>query len=107
MKGRRLASADISGALPLAHLSGTFQNRLHFAFYSPTIAACGLTNATLRTVWRDPAEVPMALTRRQKEVLDFLVSFINRKGYAPSFEEIGRSLDLSSLATVHKHVENL
>jgi repressor LexA len=49
----------------------------------------------------------MALTKRQKEVLDFLIGFINRKGYAPSFEEIGHSLDLSSLATVHKHVENL
>ncbi|HEY6292910.1 MAG TPA: transcriptional repressor LexA [Terriglobia bacterium] len=49
----------------------------------------------------------MALTKRQKEVLDFLIGFINRKGYAPSFEEIAQSLDLSSLATVHKHVENL
>ncbi|HXJ94267.1 MAG TPA: transcriptional repressor LexA [Terriglobia bacterium] len=49
----------------------------------------------------------MALTKRQKEVLDFLIGFINRKGYAPSFEEIGHSLNLSSLATVHKHVENL
>jgi repressor LexA len=49
----------------------------------------------------------MALTKRQKQVLDFLVDFINHKGYAPSFEEIAHSLDLSSLATVHKHVENL
>ncbi len=49
----------------------------------------------------------MALTRRQKEVLDFLVGFINRKGYSPSFEEIGESLELSSLATVHKHMETL
>jgi repressor LexA len=49
----------------------------------------------------------MALTKRQKEVLDFLIGFINHNGYAPSFEEIGRSLHLSSLATVHKHVENL
>jgi repressor LexA len=49
----------------------------------------------------------MALTRRQKQVLDFLVQFINRKGYSPSFEEIGKSLRLSSLATVHKHVETL
>ena len=49
----------------------------------------------------------MALTKRQKQVLDFLVGFLNRKGYAPSFEEIAHSLDLSSLATVHKHVENL
>lgn len=49
----------------------------------------------------------MALTRRQKQVLDFLVGFINRQGYSPSFEEIGESLKLSSLATVHKHLETL
>ncbi len=49
----------------------------------------------------------MALTRRQKQVLDFLVSFINRRGYSPSFEEIGGGLGLSSLATVHKHLETL
>jgi repressor LexA len=49
----------------------------------------------------------MALTRRQKEVLDFLAEFIGRRGYSPSFEEVGKSLGLSSLATVHKHVENL
>lgn len=49
----------------------------------------------------------MALTRRQKQVLDFLVEFINKQGYSPSFEEMGESLGLSSLATVHKHIENL
>jgi repressor LexA len=49
----------------------------------------------------------MALTRRQKQVLDFLVSFISRNGYSPSFEEIGESLGLSSLATVHKHIGTL
>jgi repressor LexA len=49
----------------------------------------------------------MALTRRQKQVLDFLVSFINGHGYSPSFEEIGAGLELSSLATVHKHLQTL
>ncbi len=49
----------------------------------------------------------MALTKRQKEVLDFLVSFLNKHGYSPSFEEIGRSLKLTSLATVHKHITTL
>ena len=49
----------------------------------------------------------MALTRRQKQVLDFLVSFLNSKGYSPSFEEIAENLGLSSLATVHKHLHNL
>ena len=49
----------------------------------------------------------MALTRRQKQVLDFLVSFINRKGYSPSFEETATALKLSSIATVHKHLDTL
>lgn len=49
----------------------------------------------------------MALTKRQKEVLDFLVSFENKHGYSPSFEEIGKGLKLTSLATVHKHINTL
>ncbi|MGO9271457.1 MAG: transcriptional repressor LexA [Terriglobia bacterium] len=49
----------------------------------------------------------MALTRRQKQVLDFLVDFLNTKGYSPSFEEIAENLGLSSLATVHKHLSTL
>ena len=49
----------------------------------------------------------MALTRRQKQVLDFLVDFINQEGYSPSFTEIGAGLKVSSLATVHKHLESL
>jgi len=44
----------------------------------------------------------MALTKRQKEVLDYLVAFETKHGYAPSFEEIGKGLKLTSLATVHK-----
>jgi repressor LexA len=49
----------------------------------------------------------MAVTRRQKEVLDFLESFVMRNGYSPSFEEIARGMGLKSLATVHKHITNL
>lgn len=49
----------------------------------------------------------MALTPRQKEVLDFLVDYIGRHGYSPSFEEIAAGLRLSSLATVHKHISAL
>src|SRR5580704_13933610 len=49
----------------------------------------------------------MAVTRRQKEVLDFLEAFVTRNGYSPSFEEIARGMELKSLATVHKHVTNL
>ena len=49
----------------------------------------------------------MAVTRRQKEILDFLESFVTRNGYSPSFEEIARGMSLKSLATVHKHITNL
>ena len=49
----------------------------------------------------------MALTRRQKQVFDFVREFIAAKGYSPSLEEIGRHFSLSSVATVHKHVTNL
>jgi repressor LexA len=49
----------------------------------------------------------MAVTRRQKEVLDFISGFVQRNGYSPSFEEIARGLSLKSLATVHKHITNL
>ena len=49
----------------------------------------------------------MALTKRQKQVLDFLVSFLDRRGYSPSYEEMAKSLGLASLATVHKHLTTL
>ena len=49
----------------------------------------------------------MALTRRQKQIYDFVCEFIEKKGYSPSLEEIGRRFGLSSVATVHKHVSHL
>jgi repressor LexA len=49
----------------------------------------------------------MALTRRQKEVMDFLSGFIEKHGYSPSYEEIAAGLNLASLATVHKHIQAL
>jgi repressor LexA len=49
----------------------------------------------------------MALTRRQKEVLDFIATFVDEQGYCPSYEEIARGLNLASLATVHKHISVL
>jgi repressor LexA len=49
----------------------------------------------------------MALTKRQKEVLDFIAGFVEDNGYSPSYDEIAQALHLASLATVHKHVEAL
>ena len=49
----------------------------------------------------------MYLTRRQREMLDTIEQFIAHKGYSPTLEEIGELMGLSSLATVHKHLQNL
>ncbi len=49
----------------------------------------------------------VTLTRRQKELLDFLDEHIREQGYAPTLDEIGRRFGLASLATVHKHLTNL
>ena len=49
----------------------------------------------------------MALTRRQREIYDFIRRFVVEKGYSPSLEEIGEAFGLSSVATVHKHVSHL
>ena len=49
----------------------------------------------------------MAITKRQRQVYDFISDFVQKQGYSPSFDEIGHGLGLSSLATVHKHISNL
>ena len=47
----------------------------------------------------------MALTKRQKDVLDFIADFVEQNGYSPSYEELAQGLKLASLATVHKHIQ--
>jgi repressor LexA len=49
----------------------------------------------------------MHLTKKQKQIYDFLNGFINEHGYAPSIAEIGEHFGLSSPATIHKHLTNL
>jgi repressor LexA len=46
----------------------------------------------------------MALTKRQKQAMDFIAGFVEQNGYSPSYEEIAQGLKLASLATVHKHI---
>jgi len=47
------------------------------------------------------------ITKRQKQVLDFIKSFKDKKGYAPSLEEIAKHLRLSSVSTAHHHISKL
>ena len=49
----------------------------------------------------------MSVTRRQREILDFIAGHLDAKGYAPSFEEIAQQFGFHSLATVHEHLTNL
>ncbi|MBT7553141.1 transcriptional repressor LexA [bacterium] len=47
------------------------------------------------------------LTKKQKEILDFITQFIQTNQYAPSYREIADYFGLSSTATVHEHVKAL
>ncbi len=49
----------------------------------------------------------MYLTKRQKEILDYVRGYLDEQGYAPTLQEIGVQFGLSSPATVYKHVEQL
>ena len=49
----------------------------------------------------------MFLTRRQREIYQYLKEHIRDKGYAPSIAEIGKQFKLSSPVTVHKHLSHL
>ena len=49
----------------------------------------------------------MPLTKKQREILDFLTQYGDANGYAPSFEEIAERFGYTSLATVHEHLSNL
>lgn len=49
----------------------------------------------------------MFLTKRQRQLLDYIEKHVRRAGYAPTLAEIGQHFGLSSLATVHKHLANL
>lgn len=61
-----------------------------------------MTFALLSSILRS-----MALTRRQKQIYDFVCEFVEKRGYSPSLEEIGKRFGLSSVSTVHKHVSHL
>ncbi|MEK9627463.1 MAG: transcriptional repressor LexA [Nitrospinota bacterium] len=49
----------------------------------------------------------MHLTKRQREIYEYLRDHIRSRGYAPSIAEIGKQFQLSSPATVHKHLSHL
>lgn len=51
--------------------------------------------------------MPVVLYERQRQILDFLSQYIQRNGFAPSLRDIADAMNLSSLATVHEHLNQL
>ena len=49
----------------------------------------------------------MPLTKRQKEILDYVTQYLEVHGYAPSYREIAEAFKLGSVATVAEHVDTL
>jgi repressor LexA len=47
------------------------------------------------------------LTKRQREIYDFVVRYADRHGYPPTVREIGEAVGLASPSTVHAHLANL
>src|SRR6266508_3421167 len=47
------------------------------------------------------------LTRRQQEIWEFLVEYVDGHGYPPTVREIGEKVGLASPSTVHAHLANL
>ena len=48
--------------------------------------------------------MPVTLYKRQKQILDFISQFIQKNGYSPTLQQIADALGVSSLATVHEHL---
>jgi len=49
--------------------------------------------------------MPVTLYNRQRQILDFVAQYIQKSGYSPTLQEIAKALGVSSLATVHEHLE--
>ena len=47
------------------------------------------------------------LYKRQRQILDFIGQYIQKNGFAPTLREIADAINVSSLATVHEHLETL
>lgn len=51
--------------------------------------------------------MPVTLYRRQKEILEYIRKYIHKYGYSPTLGEIAEYIGVSSLATVHEHLQAL
>jgi repressor LexA len=70
-------------------------------------AACEFARFSPSSFSANGGRLMATLTKRQKQMVDYLEHYIEEHGYAPTLAEVGEFFGLSSLATVHKHLRNL
>lgn len=51
--------------------------------------------------------MPVTLYKRQRQIVDYIAQYIQKNGYAPTLQEIADAIGVSSLATVHEHLQAL
>ena len=51
--------------------------------------------------------MPVTLYKRQKQILEFISQYIQKNSFSPTLQEIADAMSLSSLATVHEHLQTL
>lgn len=51
--------------------------------------------------------MPLIIYKKQRQILDFIKQFIQSNGSAPTLKQIAEAIDVSSLATVHEHLQAL
>ncbi len=51
--------------------------------------------------------MPVTLYKRQRQIMDFITQYIQKHGASPTLQQIADAIGVSSLATVHEHLENL
>lgn len=51
--------------------------------------------------------MPVTLYKRQRQIVDFIAQYIQKNGFSPTLQEIATAIGVSSLATVHEHLQAL
>ena len=49
----------------------------------------------------------VTLYKRQRQIVDYLSQYIQKNGFSPTLQEIAKAIGVSSLATVHEHLQTL
>jgi repressor LexA len=62
---------------------------------------------TSGNLWHRFVDMAVTLYKRQRQIVDFIAQYIDRNGYSPTLSEIAEAINVSSLATVHEHLQAL